>query len=484
MIALQLGFPAGRFHATPWDRAVNEGEVEWPPSPWRLLRALVAGYHTAGVEDEERLHRLLDRLAAPPRYRLPPATAGHTRHYVPLGDLERTLILDAFVAIERTARAFVVWDDVALDEPERGLLERACSGVGYLGRAESWCRITVVDRVPDDEDLIDVDLVQRQTTDGPEVRRLGVAADYRGAGLLTALRLTTGAMRKERRLLPPGAAWLDYRFEHGFGLTPSLPQQAGRDRGAPLPDGGGLRFAIEGRTSSLRPPLTETLTLAEAFRAAAMKRYSAATKEVAPPVLSGKRDDKPLVGHDHAFILPRDLDDDGLIDHLDVWFATTVDHPTFLAVTGVSELWNYRLGDEKYAATYLGAPEPTRSRRWRSATPFLLGMHPRTRGSAERRARYEPQAQILASLGEHERLKADGRLDTRVSLWQHPGVIRHQRAGTTMLAAFRTARKRDRTIGVPLGATLEFDDERCGPIAIGRYAHFGMGQFVPDRDDG
>lgn len=42
MIAISLTFPAGRYHATPWDRHVNEGAVEWPPSPWRLLRSLVA----------------------------------------------------------------------------------------------------------------------------------------------------------------------------------------------------------------------------------------------------------------------------------------------------------------------------------------------------------------------------------------------------------------------------------------------------------
>jgi CRISPR-associated protein Csb2 len=42
MLALAIRFPAGRFHATPWGRHVNEGAAEWPPSPWRLLRALVA----------------------------------------------------------------------------------------------------------------------------------------------------------------------------------------------------------------------------------------------------------------------------------------------------------------------------------------------------------------------------------------------------------------------------------------------------------
>ena len=41
---IAIRFPLGRYHATPWDRSVNEGAVEWPPSPWRLLRALVASY--------------------------------------------------------------------------------------------------------------------------------------------------------------------------------------------------------------------------------------------------------------------------------------------------------------------------------------------------------------------------------------------------------------------------------------------------------
>ena len=43
---LAFRFPLGRYHANPWDRAVNEGATEWPPSPWRILRALVATWHT------------------------------------------------------------------------------------------------------------------------------------------------------------------------------------------------------------------------------------------------------------------------------------------------------------------------------------------------------------------------------------------------------------------------------------------------------
>ena len=62
MTVLELRFPAGRFHSTPWGRHVNEGAIEWPPSPWRLLRSLIATWYLkarAEVPDQTvaRCHR-------------------------------------------------------------------------------------------------------------------------------------------------------------------------------------------------------------------------------------------------------------------------------------------------------------------------------------------------------------------------------------------------------------------------------------------
>ena len=97
MIAISFKFLAGRYHATPWGRHVNEGAVEWPPAPWRLLRALIATWkRTLPDLPQEQVEPILRALAAPPDFVLPPASTGHTRHYMPWfkkGPDDRMLII-------------------------------------------------------------------------------------------------------------------------------------------------------------------------------------------------------------------------------------------------------------------------------------------------------------------------------------------------------------------------------------------------------
>src|ERR1039457_979841 len=106
MPVIEPQFPAGRSHATPWGRHVNEGAVEWPPSPWRLLRSLIATrYLKARAEvSEETLRACIASLAAQsPYYYLPKATNGHTRHYLPIieGKNEKTTkVFDTFIQLD------------------------------------------------------------------------------------------------------------------------------------------------------------------------------------------------------------------------------------------------------------------------------------------------------------------------------------------------------------------------------------------------
>src|SRR5947209_4133918 len=39
---ISIRFLTGRAHLHPWQTHHSEGRVDWPPAPWRLLRAIVA----------------------------------------------------------------------------------------------------------------------------------------------------------------------------------------------------------------------------------------------------------------------------------------------------------------------------------------------------------------------------------------------------------------------------------------------------------
>lgn len=151
-IAIGIRFPAGRYHATPWDSHVNEAEVEWPPSQVRIIRALIAVWHRKADREtypHDELRRLVDTLASqPPVFRLPSASLAHTRHYVPIragrGE-KKTLIFDAFLRLDPDEELLVLWPDTRPDPETRQLLAHLAARMGYLGRAESWVECRVID---------------------------------------------------------------------------------------------------------------------------------------------------------------------------------------------------------------------------------------------------------------------------------------------------------------------------------------------------
>lgn len=154
MIRLVLEFPAGRYHATPWGSHVNEGIVEWPPSPWRLLRAMIAtGYATLHWQIPPLIAvSLLEKLASVlPSYSLPTATGTHSRHYMPLasfknGKEDTTLVFDTWLRIKK--QLFIHWD-VTLSTEESVMLRQIVERIGYLGRSESWVNIRIAEENED-----------------------------------------------------------------------------------------------------------------------------------------------------------------------------------------------------------------------------------------------------------------------------------------------------------------------------------------------
>jgi hypothetical protein len=209
---LAIRFVAGRYHATPWGTHVNEAAVEWPPSPWRLLRALVSAWHrTAPDAPAADVRDLLDALAEPPRYRLPDAAPAHTRHYMPDGEhrrevsLSQGLVFDAFLRVAPSEPVVVSWG-AELTADRAALLRRLAAGVTYLGRAESWCDLEVVESGWDDADVLplEADL----PADREAMRLLGVSRPVD----LELLEVSTAELQggRQKRRDPPGARWLRY----------------------------------------------------------------------------------------------------------------------------------------------------------------------------------------------------------------------------------------------------------------------------------
>jgi CRISPR-associated protein Csb2 len=538
MLAVATRFLAGRYHATPWGRHVNEAAPEWPPSPWRLLRALVATWKRKLDGDPlcapGVIEALLRKIATPPSFVLPPAATGHTRHYMPWfkkGPEDRTLVFDAFVALERAERVVAVWPDVVLDDAERRALDRLTESLGFMGRSESWVDATVL---PEAEAAAAASRITCAPAGGASparesdpVRVLCADAGAAFANAHTPKReVTDGCGRAKRTVLtpvydpdwhlcmetlelhnrrwssPPGATWVTYlRPSDCFAVTPRRSTTSGA-HGMPTV----ARFALD---AVVLPLVEETLRVAEQARITAMGCYRRAEERrlyrgnppaAAPPprstVLSGKDEGgSPLRGHGHAHYLPTDEDGDGRLDHVTI-VAGRGFGPAELRAFDRMRILRFRdrepvrlvlvgLGQREgpLAPAVLGP-----SRIWISATPFLATRHPKRNGR-----RRDPPA-LLA--------RAHGRAFVRQNLLEELARMRalrpelpepstveplndDHRCGAHHLRPiqFRRFRQKPSDDGGrrPAGAfRIVFPTPVCGPICLGHSSHFGLGLFVPD----
>jgi CRISPR-associated protein Csb2 len=430
--------------------------------------------------------RVLDALAEPPVYDLPVAASGHTRHYVPLGGLkggkpERTLMLDSFVALDRGGEhgtsAYAIWPNAELDAEARYFLRACCSGIRYLGRAESWCEVSLAGEVPAGADRYRVDLASREEGEGAVVRRLAAGPSLRGAGLLRALSEMTGEMRRARRTMPEGTAWVEYRLPPDFGWAPEQALQ--RELEMPVFPATTLRFALDAENGVL-PPITDAVTVAEKMRQAAIKRSSSRDGAPASKRLAGKDEDgsNRREGHDHPFFLPLDLRDRGVVDAVDVWLPSGCTHDEFRALAGIQAIWDPVILEGRFAITYLGRVEPPAGTQWTTATPIVLDRFPKRRGPGGSVVVDAPEEQIACAL------ERRGFPPAQVDVWDQRSTIAHRLGGQTRLDAFRRARIDERRgprcrqpIPPVVGATIRFDRPVEGPIVLGRLAHFGLGRF-------
>lgn len=480
---LGFRFPLGRYHATPWGRQVNEAAVEWPPSPWRILRALFATWQWRLPElDGERVWAVLEALTDAPGYWLPRHAEGHTRHYMPDVDhgpvVSKDKTLDPFTAVTRSEEVLVRWP-ATLDEVGSDTLASLCGLLPYLGRAESICDARLVPdaELPDGEDWIEPGGSASLADEPTRVLVPTSPLDRR------ALLSRTTQVRKERRTGPPGSRWVPYHVPPA-DRPPALPVRRRPRR--PVVDAVVLR--LDGK---VLPGVHDTVKYGHVLRRAAISRRGTPSANLSGHMADGAdkagesagggrdRDDPAappewrLENHAHAHYLVVDADGDRLLDTAIVWAPnhgqgfTDDEVAALFAIDRLTSTWFRGFRPVRVAAVAAGrvqdvAPERfcSTATTWRSVTPFVPYRHQKRWQSTE----------------EFLRTEIERELSTR-SL---PCADIEQLPGDWL--SFHRSRSPDRPSGRALGLRLRFASPLpvAQPLTLGYLSHFGLGLFRPE----
>jgi CRISPR-associated protein Csb2 len=528
MIAISLKFLAGRYHATPWGRHVNEGAVEWPPAPWRILRALVAAWkRTLPNLPQHEVEPILRQLATRPEFLLPTASTGHTRHFMPWfkkGPDDRALVFDTFVAVPRDAQVIVRWPHASLDDAQRTTLAHILGNLNTFGRSESWCEASLVATPLESYGLICRPLDEQLAADHEIVRLLcadpasafaddrvvtvtrktvkrgkkGDSAEVRSAIYDPAwnLCMETLQLHQEKWSDPPASCWVPYaRPRECFEMVPAASVQRRRGQQPSLDI---VRYAID---STVLPLVTDTLPVAEAARRALMSLHGRITERDGilgrSCVLSGKdAQGQPLAGHRHAYYLPTDEDGDGRLDQLTIFARGGFDAGERRAFDRLLRLRTGRDAEEKHELRLLllgmgsldneSAGPLATSTVWESATPYIATRYAKTRGRHRRDLRRPSDRAdfLLEDLREQVRqvLGLDPRAAHMEAVADEHGAFRVRgRWRPIEFKRYRSKRSDDGGDRLAGAFRIRFERPMTGPIALGHSAHFGMGLFLPAR---
>jgi CRISPR-associated protein Csb2 len=465
MITIRLSFPAGRYHATPWGRHVNEGVAEWPPSPYRLLRALYDVWQRKCPDlADDDIRRVLEVLASsPPRFKFPGAVATHTRSYLNANSKDPTdknLVFDSFLVFDRPHACYLCWHDSSLSSHETGTLNELLRNLNYLGRSESWVQAELWDGPGEGPFESAVAEITDEENELLKVACAIPAAAYEGKHpWMEALTFSTANLLKERASSPPLLRQVRY----------AMPKNAIAVDPAPRADGKRpkVQAVSLGLDATVLPLVTTTIEVAEQVRVRLMGAHKKRMGDEAKvsQLFSGKTGDgAKRLDHGHVYILPR-ANQVGRIDRILILSPLRpFDSDELDAVRGVRELYQ-RDGRPavRCVVTWQGGldgGERRASRIVKSTTPFVPPRHWR-------------KGRDFAKFMEDEvrRECQNHHIETAVV-----SVEAAELPPPFHETEYRRNRKDD-PVRPGYALRLTFAGDLLAPFAIGYGAHFGLGQF-------
>lgn len=530
MATLSLRFPGRRYHATPWGSHVNEGQIEWPPSPWRLVRALIAtGYEKLGWEGSrppEDAVGLIEALChEPPTYHLPGASAAHSRHYMPTARLkngreETTLVFDTWANV--SDELLVCWP-VELSPEQTSLLRSLAAHLGYVGRAESWVEAVLLEcdpsphvcdvrpgefrdcpgqgweqvalpvPLPADEYIAWRTTVveealqaagldwQKSSLSKTEKRTLEQTSAAFPPDLTACLQASTAWLRAEGWSQPPGSRRLLY-WRPRLSLDVTQLTDVARPVAAPV-EFALLAITVPSANDQVLPHVSRVLPQGELLHRALVSH--AVKLGGHSPVITGcDVHGEPLrLPHQHAHLLHLDLDDDYHIDHVLVWAPMGLDAQAQGALRATRR--TYMKGGSSalrvaIVATggkeLLGALAP-------QLGPGLVCLAPPAGARVWRSVTPFVPPRFLKKNGKNN---LEGQITSELVSRGLPAPVHVEALGPAHDDSARRARhavrRRSRGPQPPVDASfmlqMEFAEAVSGPIVLGYGSHLGLGLFA------
>ena len=475
----------GAYHATPWGKHVNEGIPEWPPSPWRLLRAIISSWKNTKSElKDENIWPILQKLAGElPVFKLPDASVSHTRHYMPTSS-KKTLIINTFV-VTGNKPLYILWNNVTFSQQEIELLQSILKNLHYFGRAESWCTISISTEHHDNYNCVPLE-DQENVSDGELVRVLVPNQNVDFVDLsnpqldednLKSISITTAVLQNKNYIDPPGGKWVQYIRPQNCFEEKTYP----KNNTSMLDNITLVRYAVVG---TIRPHIKDTLRVGDLARNACMSKYGKIKNGDTSTIFSGKDGKgKPLLNHTHAFYLSTYETQHDEIDHFTIFAPSGFNKEELEALFCLKRLYRYNTTDVNLLFQGCGnknifsdVPIFKKSCKWISATPLILTRHVHYKGKKnDRRIRANgPEEQIR-----NELMNRYGKEYSIKNIKIDGGQTNIDNTTTKPSDFFRWRKHGSIGDGTTYKVELEFEEKVTGPITLGYASHFGLGMFVP-----
>lgn len=479
MLCIKLRILTGRYHATPWGRNANEGVPEWPPSTFRLSRAIIDAWKRKYPEiDKDVVFRIMAALASEsPDYWIPPANSSHLRLYLHQNAsslkkrFSKQKVFDPFIIVAPHDEVSISWPDVSLDDGDLEVLDMLLKAINYLGRSESWCDL-YLGRCEQDPNCLH-DMQEGLNEDYVRIKVAGLTnpRDYvevkdrkkKSITWFDSLALSSKDIEKMGFDLPPSLQFHDYLMD---------PQCLGVRRKSSTqltsPETREVLYRIEGKVSV---PIGESVKVSEMARRLLMgihSRIMGDPTKVSTKFSGKDRESIPLKGHVHCYFSPLDMDNDGFLDHLSIRCREPFTKEELLALDRLERL--PRSGGHELVLTPIRTNKKVdkRPNTMVSRTPYVSPRH-------HRKGRGDFMEWMKAEL---MRDLKDAGLPEPTSMEQVPYLM----TGRCNIQWFEFIRSRKNdTANYGFGFRLRFDEPVPEKFNVGYGAHYGLGLFMPEQ---